>query len=102
MIRKWLIKLLTKQTDESSEDDIIGGYPFVAMHSVSRNGGREDSLDSSGMKFTIYTAVGGHIMETAHFSESRDEYEYKLYMIRDDEDFAKQVAQAVMMETLSH
>ena len=53
-----------------------------------------------GMRVHLYKAVGGHILET-HVYDRRDETtEHTLYMISDDGDFAKQVADAILMEAM--
>ncbi len=53
-----------------------------------------------GMNFCLYKAVGGHILECKNYNHKTDRHEGTLYMIHDDEDFAKQVAQAIMMEQM--
>jgi hypothetical protein len=54
----------------------------------------------NGMNFTLYNAVGGHILECKNYNHKTDRHEGTLYMIHDDEDFAKQVAQAIMLEQM--
>lgn len=54
----------------------------------------------NGMNFVLYKAVGGHILECRAYNHKIDRTEGTLYMIREDEDFAKQVAQAIMMEQM--
>jgi hypothetical protein len=54
----------------------------------------------NGMNFCLYTAVGGHILESRTYNQKTDRHEGTLYMIHDDEDFAKQVAQAIMLEQM--
>ena len=58
------------------------------------------SLDSTGMRFHLYKAVGGHILETHVYNERNDTTEHTLYMINDDDDFAKQVSEAILMEAM--
>jgi hypothetical protein len=58
------------------------------------------SLDSTGMRFHLYKAVGGHILETHVYNERNDATEHTLYMINDDGDFAKQVSEAILMEAM--
>jgi hypothetical protein len=52
------------------------------------------------MNFCLYTAVGGHILESRTYNSKTDRTEGTLYMIHEDEDFAKQVAQAIMLEQM--
>ena len=58
------------------------------------------TLDASGMTFTLYKSVGGFILETHRYDSRTDRKVNELYMINEDEDFAKQVAQAIMMESM--
>jgi len=54
----------------------------------------------NGMNFCLYQAVGGHILESRTYNSKTDRTDGTLYMIHDDEDFAKQVAQAIMLEQM--
>lgn len=60
----------------------------------------KDSINQQGMNFSLYRAVGGHILESRVYNDRTDRHEGTLYMIQDDEDFAKQVAQAIMLEQM--
>lgn len=57
-------------------------------------------INQQGMNFTLHKAVGGHILESRTYNNKTDRHEGTLYMIHDDEDFAKQVAQAIMLEQM--
>lgn len=102
MIRKWLIKVLGGHVDDTTHTRAQRAKSRLQALMYAEEKDRSESLNSDGMKFTIYSAVGGHVMETAYYNDTKDEYEYKLYMINEGEDFSKQIAQAVMMETMSH
>jgi hypothetical protein len=54
----------------------------------------------NGMNFCLYNAVGGHILESRNYNQKTDRTDGTLYMIHEDEDFAKQVAQAIMLEQM--
>jgi len=54
----------------------------------------------NGMNFCLYTAVGGHILESRVYNPKTDRTDGTLYMIHEDQDFAKQVAQAIMLEQM--
>ena len=57
-------------------------------------------LRASSMNFRLYACVGGHILETSVYNEKEDETDHTLYMIKDEDDFAKQVSQAIMLEMM--
>ncbi len=82
-LRRWL-----------NEEDILLSRPEV-VHERDRS-----SPSQNGMNFCLYTAVGGHILESRVYNQKTDRTEGTLYMIHEDEDFAKQVAQAIMLEQM--
>jgi hypothetical protein len=57
-------------------------------------------LRASSMNFKLYACVGGHILETSVYDRKEDCNKHTLYMIKDDEDFAKQVSQSIMLEMM--
>ena len=59
-----------------------------------------NSPSQNGMNFCLYKAVGGHILESRTYNQKTDRTEGTLYMIHEDQDFAKQVAQAIMLEQM--
>lgn len=59
-----------------------------------------EQLSAKGLRFTLYKSVGGHILETHVYDNRLDENRNTLYMIREEDDFAKQVAQAIMLESM--
>lgn len=59
-----------------------------------------DSINQQGMNFSLYRAVGGHILESRVYNQKTDRSEGTLYMIHEDQDFAKQVAQSIMLEQM--
>jgi glutamate-1-semialdehyde aminotransferase len=70
---------------------------LVATDDVVRE---HDQLRSTSMNFRLYKCVGGHVLETSVYVPRNDDNQHTLYMIHEDEDFAKQVAQAIMMEQM--
>lgn len=87
---KWLKR---KIRDWLNEDEIKLSRATV----VERD---RDSPAQNGMNFCLYQAVGGHILESRAYNPKTDRTDGTLYMIHDDEDFAKQVAQAIMLEQM--
>ena len=59
-----------------------------------------DTPRQDGLNFVLYRAVGGHILESRVYNSRTDRHDGTLYMIHEDEDFAKQVAQAIMLEQM--
>lgn len=72
----------------------------VRMREVIQSASTRDQLRNEGLNFTLHQAVGGHIFESRKYNEKTDRHKNTLYMIHDDQDFAKQVAQAIMLEQM--
>ena len=70
------------------------------VESTGRPVRERDIVKQNGLSFTLYKAVGGHVLETRVYNSRTDNHEGTLYMIHDDEDFSKQVAQAIMLESM--
>lgn len=88
---KWLKrKLLNWLASDENQ------YGIVKETIVSSREGPQQN----GMNFCLYKAVGGHILESKVYNHKIDRNEGTLYMIHEDEDFAKQVAQAIMLEQM--
>ncbi len=87
---RWLKRKLRNWLQDDDEGILV----------TSKVAADRDSPAQSGLSFTLYNAVGGHILETRVYNSRTDRNEGTLYMIHDDEDFAKQVAQAIMLESM--
>ena len=61
---------------------------------------REGLSSTLGMNFTLYHAQGGFVLECVSYDRQTDRRNSRLYIVRDDEDFAQQVAQCVTLESL--
>ena len=59
-----------------------------------------EQLRATSMHFKLYKCVGGHVLETSAYNRRNDENEHNLYMIKEEDDFAKQIAQAIMLEQM--
>jgi hypothetical protein len=61
---------------------------------------QSSQLRADSMMFRLYACVGGHILETHVYDKHDDETKHTLYMIKEEEDFAKQVSQSIMLEMM--
>lgn len=71
--------------------------PVMLKETVVSN---RDTPRQDGLNFCLYRAVGGHVLETRIYNPKTDRHEGTLYMIHEDQDFATQVAQAIMLEQM--
>jgi hypothetical protein len=76
----------------------------LGMHDI--RGPRPDrvssdiSLAGRGISFTLFFANGGSILQFRNYNKHNDVEETRLYIIKEDEDCAEQVAKCVTLETL--
>lgn len=68
--------------------------------SASTKVSASQSLESTGMNFTLYQAEGGHVLECSRYDRQADRTVRRLYIIEQDQDFAQRVAQCMTMEGL--
>jgi hypothetical protein len=88
---RWLKRKLRNWLNEEDEIKVSRGIVVERDH---------DRPSQNGMNFCLYKAVGGHILESRVYNQKTDRTDGTLYMIHEDKDFAKQVAQAIMLEQM--
>ena len=68
-------------------------------NSISIDDCESDGVDSDPtMRFKIYNARGGKIVEFSRFDRQKDRNEHDLYIIGKDEDFGERIAKIAMFE----
>jgi hypothetical protein len=74
----------------------------ISMGTVNSIGiGRGPSLDSDkGIRFQVYKATGGTVIETCFYDRHKDRNYNGLYVITDDKDLGKEISKIITMETM--
>jgi hypothetical protein len=69
---------------------------------VSTRGHHSQTLSSENepLRFTIYNASGGKIVEINHYDSKRDRHETSLHIIGSDEDFGDSLGKIAFIELL--
>jgi hypothetical protein len=97
----WL-KLKLRSWINSAQD--ISENEYVSMKMASANSisiGRGPSLDSDkGIRFQVYKANGGMVVETSMYDRHKDRHHNSLHIINDEQDLGKELAKIITMETL--
>ena len=58
-------------------------------------------LDSDrGIRFNVYKASGGTIIETTFYDRQKDRHNNSLHVITDDKDIGKELGKIITMETM--
>ena len=81
-LRNWLMK----------DDDIYLSSDSIVQES--------HSINSDGMRFDLYKASGGYIVETRYYDAKHDRHNNKLYIIKDDQDVGEEMGKIITMESL--
>ena len=59
------------------------------------------TLDSDrNIRFNVYKATGGTIIETSFYDRHKDRHNTSLHIITDDQDIGKEIGKIITMETL--
>ena len=59
------------------------------------------TLDSDrNIRFNVYKATGGTIIETSFYDRLKDRHNTSLHIITDDQDIGKEIGKIITMETL--
>ena len=60
----------------------------------------ENRLESNGMRFQLYRATGGYVIEVRSYDEHKDRTMTGMYVITDDKDLGEELGKIVTMECL--
>lgn len=94
-VRKVKQKLTWRQRLRNWLNKDIGDSP-VAQDMVVE----EASLSSEGMRFQLYRASGGYVVETRYYDRRNDRNENKMYVITEDQDVGHAIGKIITMESL--
>jgi len=82
-LRNWLMN----DSDQYSNDAVL---------QVEESRG----LNSEGMRFDLFKASGGYIVETRYYDAKTDRNHNKLHIIKDDQDIGEAMGKIITMESL--
>ena len=60
----------------------------------------EPSFCSEGMRFQLYRASGGYVVETRYYDQKTDRSNSSLYIIHKDKDLGHELGKIITMESL--
>ena len=96
-LQNWIIRK-SRQIQEEQEMNA------VSIKMASAGGlsvGRGPQLDSDkGIRFQVYKANGGMVVETSMYDRHKDRHHNALYIITDEQDLGKELSKIITMETL--
>jgi len=69
-------------------------FPEIAQDIAS------NELSSEGMRFQLYRASGGYVVEFRSYDNKADRHNYHLYIIHKDKDIGHELGKIITMESL--
>lgn len=72
----------------------------IATVSSRHHGHSTLSNDNEPLRFTVYNASGGKIVEVSHYDQKRDRHETSLHIIGSDEDFGESLGKIAFIELI--
>ncbi len=103
---KWFDKWIMKKAENimRKERDIDSGHVTYNLASAKQHGIRpvevSDSLDTRAVKFKMYKASGGTIIETAMYDDRKDRHNVSLYVVTNDKNLGEEIGKIITMESL--
>jgi len=96
---KWIIsraeQIVSKQREEK-EMSYVGQTAIKPARLSADHGG----LDSPAIRFKMYKASGGTIIETQTYDERKDRHINGLYVITNDKNIGEEINKILTMESL--
>ena len=92
----WLKKKLYHWINSTYDNDTLVCEPHSIGRSIAVS-----TLDSDrNIRFNVYKATGGTIVETSFYDRHKDRHNASLHIITDDQDIGKEIGKIITMETL--
>jgi hypothetical protein len=70
-------------------------FPEIALQADTPG-----ELSSEGMRFQLYRASGGYVVEFRSYDSKADRHNYHLYIIHKDKDIGHELGKIITMESL--
>jgi len=83
-----------------SDDSSRRGIKASRGQAITLEEDHENMSDDPTMRFKIFNARGGKIVEFSRYDRQQDRSHHDLYIIRSDEDFGERIAKIAMLESM--
>ena len=100
-MKNWLRNKLHDFIFSKESDSGLVHYDNRKMATIS-SGRQHNSLGSENepLRFTVYNASGGKIVEISHYNQKTDRHTTSLHIITSDEDFGESIGKIAFLELL--
>jgi len=93
--KRWLLRSLKDAAATERETD---QYVNMASTAIRKD---EATLDRDrGMRFSVYSAAGGRVIETVRYDRQKDRNINGLHIITNEQDFGREIDKIFTMENL--
>lgn len=108
-IKRLICKIVQWAEQDNDAQEYISGqiWPLSTNKAKSKytsiGSANSNSLDdhNNGMNFTVYSAIGGKIIQIKHYDTATDRTKSSLYIITDKENLGEELGQIITVESLS-
>jgi hypothetical protein len=99
-MKNWLRHKLHNFIFSNGEEAVP--YDNRKMATLSRGNNHIHTLsnETEPLRFTIYNASGGKIVEISHYDQKTDRHHTSLHIITSDEDFGEELGKIAFVELL--
>jgi hypothetical protein len=99
-MKNWLRHKLHNFIFSSDEQPV--SYDNRKMNTITsaRHHGHTLSGENEPLRFTVYNASGGKIVEISHYDQKTDRHHTSLHIITSDEDFGEELGKIAFVEAL--
>jgi hypothetical protein len=96
-LKRWMLK---KIRTELYNLDRLENTPVEASISMNKYSETDLQMSERAIKFTVYPANGGRVVETSKFDLKTERSKPGLYIITNEQDFGKEIDKIITMELL--
>lgn len=78
----------------------MGNALVSGKYANTRHHGQSLSSDAEPLRFTVYNASGGKIVEISHYDQKQDRHTTSLHIITSDENFGEELGKIAFIELI--
>lgn len=100
-IIKWASRQSDVERDYTAEKASAARYGNTIGSSKAMNQHDNIADSNNGMNFTVYSAIGGKVIQFRSYDPARDRHIGSLYIVTDKEDLGQELGQIITVESLN-
>lgn len=101
MVKKYLRRLVRWAMNDDSDAPVPAQGTGNYGNSVKVRVSNDINSGNNGMNFTVYSAIGGKIVQFSTYDPIRDRSLSTLYIVTEKEDLGEEIGQILTKESLS-